>query len=230
MSSNSVNGVKRNQAYYLETVIFKVDDELFHLPSHIFINNSQLFGTTFSLEPGPGVQPDGQCDEQPFELAGVTKEDFELFLKVIYPLKFPADYSDFTQSSWLKVINIATMWDFLSIREFAIKQIPLESIASIDKIIFGEQYGVIEWFYRGMLEILGRKSVLEVEEAEKIPLSMVLRIQKARERILSSFTFISEKALEKVIREHFGNEVGLDGGHKTKAQVAPIGQEHAAAA
>jgi hypothetical protein len=63
----------------------KVEDELFRESKRYFAANSEFFRTQFALADAAST-PMGQNDDNPLELEGVTVEDFESLLSVIYPM------------------------------------------------------------------------------------------------------------------------------------------------
>jgi hypothetical protein len=62
-----------------------VEGQLFKVPRNYFAAKSPVFSDVFSLPP-VGEQADGFNDDQPFELRGIKKTDFQCLLKVLYPM------------------------------------------------------------------------------------------------------------------------------------------------
>lgn len=56
--------VERHDIYYLETVVFRVEDTLFRVPRRGFELESVIFASMFSLPPGKH-NPEGQDDDSP---------------------------------------------------------------------------------------------------------------------------------------------------------------------
>ena len=90
----------RNQEYYLDDIVLqvshhfpsvfshytlnnKVEDELFKVHRHLFVNLSPIFRGMYTI-PVAGV--DGISDERPLVLKGIEKKDFIQLLRCLYPL------------------------------------------------------------------------------------------------------------------------------------------------
>jgi hypothetical protein len=67
-------------------VIIGVEDRLFKVPQCYFVKNSDIFRTTFTLPQGGNSNAERTSDENPLELEGISKVDFQRLLKVMYPL------------------------------------------------------------------------------------------------------------------------------------------------
>jgi len=61
-----------------------VEDTLFKVPRVCF-EQSEIFGTIFTLPAANNMPADGLDDEHPFVLDGFKTFDFEAFLGVLYP-------------------------------------------------------------------------------------------------------------------------------------------------
>ena len=68
--------------------IFQVEDTLFKVPRFPFEHNG-IFATIFTLPPGQNTVVEGCSDKHPFKLEGVNKNEFQTFLRVLYPRSAP---------------------------------------------------------------------------------------------------------------------------------------------
>jgi len=66
---------ERHNVYYLETIVFRVEDTLFRVPRRGFELESPVFASMFSLPPG-NHRPEGQDDNSPIVLQGIKKKGF----------------------------------------------------------------------------------------------------------------------------------------------------------
>ncbi|KAF8216991.1 hypothetical protein K438DRAFT_1748117 [Mycena galopus ATCC 62051] len=114
----------RDQNYYFNNITFKY---IFNVPRYHFERTSEIFGTMLTLSPGDGVQPEGQSDETPIVLEGITQIDFRALLKVLYPLHVRQPVFNavqwMTKDEWISVLKLSTLWRFLDARDLAIKQL-----------------------------------------------------------------------------------------------------------
>ncbi len=64
----------------------QVEDRFFKVPRYHFDRSSEVFATAFSLPAGDPVRAEGQSDDNPIVLEGISSADFQALLKVLYPL------------------------------------------------------------------------------------------------------------------------------------------------
>ncbi|KAK7012803.1 hypothetical protein R3P38DRAFT_3014665 [Favolaschia claudopus] len=177
----------RNATYYFKTVTFKVEDSLFNVPRYHFEHTSEVFASMFSLPEGEH-QAEGQCDENPIVLEGISSYDFEQLLNVLYPLNMPQVITAGTdswmnQDQWIGVLKLATQWGFLDARKLAIQQLEtMPSIAATEHVMLARQYEVASWLRKGYLALVERQEIISVEEAEKIGWKTAFLLCQLREK------------------------------------------------
>ncbi|KAJ7631360.1 hypothetical protein DFH06DRAFT_1005297 [Mycena polygramma] len=158
----------RHQMYYLENITFKVEDGIFKVPRYHFEHSSEIFATTFTLPAADAVQGEGQSDDNPFILEGISRIDFERLLKVLYPLDIPQILS-MAKDDWISVLKLSTLWYFLDARDLAIKQLnDRGDIGSVERILLARQYDVASWLRMGYTDLARREEGISLEDAEKI--------------------------------------------------------------
>ena len=89
----------------------------------------------------------------------------------------------------LDLLSISTFYDFGLVREYAIRAIETNGgLDPIDKICYANQCDIPEWLFSAYKELSQRSAPLEVSEAERIGLTTVILVAKARERIIRDQT------------------------------------------
>ncbi|KAJ7625578.1 hypothetical protein FB45DRAFT_921805 [Roridomyces roridus] len=116
----------RHTKYYMENVIFLVENQLFKVPRYRFENNSEIFKTAFELPVTDSAE--GQSDEDPIKLEGISSVDFERVLGVLYPAN---SYKTETmpKEHWISVLKLATLWRMLDVRDLAIANLDRHALA-----------------------------------------------------------------------------------------------------
>jgi len=116
----------RHAEFYFtdEMTVFQVESRLFRVHRHFLSENSLLFSSMFSLPRGAQVgsmAPEGTSDANPIHLPGVTELEFETLLRFFYK----SIYEGFAlpQASWIALLSIAHRYEFLNVRERAIREI-----------------------------------------------------------------------------------------------------------
>ncbi|KAF9050284.1 hypothetical protein BJ165DRAFT_995302 [Panaeolus papilionaceus] len=147
--SNTQKTLERDDLFYDEFVVFKVENTLFSVPKKGLVQPGTYFETLFQ-EKAAGSEGDldqdnesddatvaeqklGISDENPIVLEGVKKEAFRDFLRVIYPHNAAGPYED---DEWINVLHLAHKWNFPSIKEEAVKR--------IEHLFFFEENDILE--------------------------------------------------------------------------------------
>jgi hypothetical protein len=152
---------------------------------------------TFGL-PAGRKDGEGRSDEHPFELQGIRREAFESLLRVMYNpsvvqinIAFRKIHAPgyrgplcLTRKEWIEILGLSTMWEFLSIRELAIRELSKFEMKAADKIRLGREYDVIDWLLSGYREFVQQPATLSLEDAERIGFETAFRLLRVREKFL----------------------------------------------
>ncbi|KAJ7655705.1 hypothetical protein DFH06DRAFT_482415 [Mycena polygramma] len=189
----------RDSSYYLETVVFKVENTLFKVPRFQFERHSGVFADTFSL-PQPAEGAEGSDDKVPFKLDGIKRADFEALLKVIYPMTAVPKTPDLKEDEWISVLTLSTQWDFIEVRDLAILRLTVyaQNLGPAERIMLARKFDVSSWLRSGYTDLARRKMAITSEEAAKIGWEETLQICQLREaaiapigRAQNPFEFVS---------------------------------------
>ncbi|KAJ7210477.1 hypothetical protein GGX14DRAFT_520493 [Mycena pura] len=170
--------------YYLESIIFKVEDRLFKVPRYHF---EQPFASTLTLPPAKDAQAEGNSNDNPFILHGISSIDFQRLLKVLYPLDVPQILT-MPKEDWISVLKLATMWCFIAVRSLAIQQIDLLGLQSVERILLARGYHVSSWLRTGYTELARREEGISLEDAEKIGWKTTVQLYQVRETAIKNYT------------------------------------------
>ncbi|KAK0486318.1 hypothetical protein IW261DRAFT_791339 [Armillaria novae-zelandiae] len=119
----------RSVRFYWEPVIFLVENQLFRVARHLFVNTSEVFSTMFSLPQDNVGVVDGSDDEHPLILQGVESADFENMLEALVVQQRTATLD---QRGWVSVLKLATMWGMHDVRRLAIKELNKLRMSDVD--------------------------------------------------------------------------------------------------
>jgi len=173
----------RNQKFYMESVVFLVEDNLFKVPRACF-EHTGIFRTIFTLPTIDDTPVDGSDDEHPFKLDGIKKADFQVFLKVLYPRDIPLQRTTVTEEEWTVVLELPTMWDFFEVRKLAIEELSKLVMSPITKILLARRYNIQKWLFAGYEELAKRTEPVSVGEAEQLGWDTAILIFQVREESL----------------------------------------------
>ncbi|KAJ7072744.1 hypothetical protein C8F01DRAFT_259362 [Mycena amicta] len=181
-SSRSV----RDDEYFLESIVFQVEDSIFKVPRHQFERCSEIFASIFTLPPPDQARVEGSDESCPLTLEGVSALDFRRFLKVLYPLDALPSVPNLNKDEWISVLKLATLWRFLDVRSLAITRLDHAlQTDCISQILLGRQYDVVSWLRDGYGTLARREAPICAEEAREIGWDAALKIFQAREAMMT---------------------------------------------
>ncbi|KAH6883729.1 hypothetical protein BKA70DRAFT_1206288 [Coprinopsis sp. MPI-PUGE-AT-0042] len=162
---------KRNTLFYWDTIVIKVEDEIFRVPKDDFGTNSEVFADMFVMPSGDDHKLEGRDDDRPIFLEGYKKKDFICLLKVMYPSSRTLLAGTATvmnvrldKEEWISVLNLATRWDMKMIRKYAIHQLSSTfEIPPVEKILLARAHKVAKWLEEGMTSLV-EGTPKEIEE------------------------------------------------------------------
>ncbi|KAI6124778.1 hypothetical protein EDD16DRAFT_1703578 [Pisolithus croceorrhizus] len=187
----------KHPEFYTHTVTFLVEDQLFRVPWDQLAAESTVFTDMFLLPKGdsemPGGQSDsetveGESDECPVTLEGVSKKEFESFLRALMSRSVQHSKnkgSSLSQTQWISVLRLSTMWEFKDLREVAIQHLDLPSrpLAPVEKFVLASKYGIKRWLLPALTQLAERPWPISVEEGRRIGLENALKLAAVRERL-----------------------------------------------
>ncbi|KAF8216959.1 hypothetical protein K438DRAFT_1559229, partial [Mycena galopus ATCC 62051] len=182
----------------------QVEDCLFNVPRYHFERTSEIFATMLTLPPGDAVEVEGQSDDNPIVLDGISEVDFRALLKILYPL------TDFmSKDEWLSVLKLSTQWRFLEARDLAIAQLNNHSdIGDVELILLARQYDVATWLRKGYMSIAERSEIISEEEAQKLGWQTAFRLSQLREKRIGGISARKKASLScPDINGTFGEEL-----------------------
>ncbi|KAJ8075398.1 hypothetical protein PM082_019736 [Marasmius tenuissimus] len=222
-----MSGSTPNATYFWDLVVFKVEDELFKVPKQRFAENPHPpFNEMFTLPQPQGSEPgtlgtkqeEGQSADHPIVLEQITKVDFERFLGALYPriqpLRRKACNTEIYTATWISVLKISSLWNFIDIRKAAIERLSLPNITNFDtfdRILAGQDYGVLKWFIEGiMLVVSAHKTDISHKDAREVGINGAISLYHLKSKI-SPHTETRERIIRDVlsdgITEYFLEEI-----------------------
>ncbi|CAK5282347.1 unnamed protein product [Mycena citricolor] len=181
--------IEKASTYYLEPIVFLVENTLFKVPRYQFENKSGVFGTAFSI---PSPDGEGSSDENPVKLEGIASKDFDALLTVLYPLSSLPTTPVLSADQWISVLKLANMWLFEQARELAIRQLESHSktVDPIQRVLLGRRYDVSAWMRSGYTDIASRKESMSMDEARELGLDATWQISQLREARVAQHTLL----------------------------------------
>ncbi|EIN06752.1 hypothetical protein PUNSTDRAFT_25128, partial [Punctularia strigosozonata HHB-11173 SS5] len=172
---------ERDDTFYFETITFLVEGCLFKVPREHFAKGSSVFEGMFAL---PVVGPssiDGESDDRPLPLPGVSKHDFRQLLRVMFPRPSASGPPQLSCDEWVSVLKLSTMWQFAEIRARAVRELSAIAIDAVRKVVLAKKFSVDQWLLPALNEIARRAKPIDVEDIEKLGLEYALKLAEVRE-------------------------------------------------
>ncbi|KAI9513379.1 hypothetical protein F5148DRAFT_1020 [Russula earlei] len=198
-TSASARIPSRHEEFYFtdEMTVFQVENRLFRVHRHFLAENSLVFSSMFSLPRGPEASSaaEGASDAKPIHLAGVTELEFETLLRYFY--KSMHDGFSLPQTSWIALLSISHRYEFLNVRERAIREIyglllhqqdplrqslPQPPQDHVLLISVAEKYDVPpQYMIPSLVALVMRAQPLTEDEVARLSALNVSRLAQARE-------------------------------------------------
>jgi len=184
-STNSKQGnqrIVRHADYYIHggDIIFRVEDTLFRVHRYFFTRESAFFRSKLPHPPPPGEFTKGSSDVHPLVLEDTLEVDFERFLWVFYNPKYSLYHASIEE--WTSILKLAHQWNFVGVKELALRELERLEIPPLRKIVVYQSYGVDR---RLLLEaytaLTTRDKPMTIEEGHELGLETVIQLARARE-------------------------------------------------
>ncbi|THH32872.1 hypothetical protein EUX98_g1342 [Antrodiella citrinella] len=192
----------RHEGYYMDDTftIFLVENELFKVHRYYLDRESKYFREWQMIPRDIGMERiappnEGQVDDHPVWLPGVTAKEFEALLDYFYKgqvtLHSKPWILDLMSNStridadvpWETLLAISTRLSFPNVRTEASRLEEYEMTPQ-HRLCLAHDYDVPGWRQLAYEELSVSPRSLEVEEAEKLGFATAMRIAKAREACL----------------------------------------------
>ncbi|KAF8161473.1 hypothetical protein B0H34DRAFT_701089 [Crassisporium funariophilum] len=175
--------VKRDDVYYFDTIVLKVENTLFKVPRKGFESGQNAFTTLFTLPPPEGARAEGADDALPISLHGISKAHFRAFLLVLYPINGTAS----TYEEWVDALDLATMWEFKEVRNKSVAALTelMKSRNIAENILLAKKYHVEQWLRDGYIRLVTQEEPLEIDElcSSMLDLLTIARLLSIREKV-----------------------------------------------
>ncbi|ESK92113.1 hypothetical protein Moror_10285 [Moniliophthora roreri MCA 2997] len=172
----STTGCTPNQYFFLQPVIFQVDDELFQIPDTLF-PASETFKKLY-----PAILE----GNTPVVLRDCTKRQFEAFLIIVlqphshmFNGKHPCNYPPLLEFL-LPAFELAKKWGFHQLALDIGHQAGLLMSSPVQKVAVGHRYAVLPWYRSGLEELVTSDDDITLEDAGEIGFPLALRLYHAR--------------------------------------------------
>ncbi|KAK0459145.1 uncharacterized protein EV420DRAFT_305233 [Desarmillaria tabescens] len=177
----------RNESFYWENGIFLVEDELFCVPRYQFIKQSETFRAMFTLLQADANAVEGNTDDRPIRLYGVSKIDFERLLNFMYHLDIPSVPTR-PLEEWISILKLSTMWVMTEIRNSAIFHIieRHQEVEVVERITLGTSCNVPALVRSGLVTLVNQDGGVSERQARLLGWETAMRIQWAREKLIAS--------------------------------------------
>ena len=177
-----------------------MEDTLFRVHRYFFTRESAFFRNKLPHPPPPGELTKGTSDSQPFVLEDTLHVDFERFLWVFYnpwvshflsprvshtnSERLYRKYSlyDATVEEWTSILKLAHNWDFLGVKELALRELEQLVIPPLHKIVIYHSYAIDRRLLHAAYTAFAiRDEPITIEEGQELGLETAIQLARARE-------------------------------------------------
>ena len=173
-----------------------MENNLYRVHRYFFTRDSTFFLEKLPHPPPPGEFSKGTSDNNPFVLEDTLKVDFERLLWVFYNehvlhSSFPMfsnvcfrKYSIYEADveEWSSILKLAHQWDFLEVKDFALRELEQLEMPALDKIILYHTHDIDRNLLQAAYTALTvRDESITIDEGYQLGLETALRLAHARE-------------------------------------------------
>jgi len=183
--------VVRDDSFYFSIVVFRVENTLFKIPSHILSDHSDVFQAMFSLPIGESIAG-GLTDDDPIVLEGITSFDFKQLLKALYSQTVLSPWTStipnqvssqlpVTLEEWTPVLRLSDQWNMTAVHQFAIEKMAVMSMDPVDRLALALEFDIKPWMMPALNALAQRPEPIVRRDIDKLRLDVVLQIVEVRE-------------------------------------------------
>ncbi|KAG2089338.1 uncharacterized protein F5147DRAFT_726065 [Suillus discolor] len=170
--------ITRHPKYYLHdgSVSIHVAGTVFRVHKYFFERESEYFREGFRAA---GPQEDGQSDQAAFRLDDVKISEFERLLWVFYNPQYM--YDEQPIDHWITILDLATRWEFPSVRDLAVRQLQKLDMKPVERIITYDKYNLDKSLLLPAYILLCKQPSRSIDDGKRLGMPTVLKINEARE-------------------------------------------------
>ncbi|CAE6399170.1 hypothetical protein ACGC1H_005950 [Rhizoctonia solani] len=183
-AANSETIVKHPKFFFDNTlVVIQIENVQFNVHKYQLLK-SDTFRDMFTIAEQSGGDSEelreGSSTENPIKMEGVSAQDFESLLTVLYANHFSSHQPEPNASLIIPAFRLANMWNFSELREY-LMPLAEQVLNDASKIAFAREFHVQQWIVPAYVRLCHRKEPLDSDEAKMIGLEGVLLISRIRE-------------------------------------------------
>lgn len=95
--------------------------------------------------------------------------------------------ADLSEEDCISVLKLADMWEFLEIRDLAIKELSNRTMDPFTKVLLAKRYKIPVWLRLGYQELANREEIITCEEAKQLGWDAAIRIFHLRDKAMARF-------------------------------------------
>ncbi|KAF9443656.1 hypothetical protein P691DRAFT_797152 [Macrolepiota fuliginosa MF-IS2] len=162
----AIDGPRRNGEFYIEKVVFQVEDDLYKVPNQPFSQHSPIFRRRFKNQ---GFVKFSHHNPLVID-SGVTKADFECLLRFFFPPNSAGEWEpSFTE--WASILTLSAKWEMDRVKSLAVQKLEKLDFGSVvTKLRMAQELGVQDWFVSGMKTLVTRQEPLSAHECQVLDL------------------------------------------------------------
>ncbi|KAF9446548.1 hypothetical protein P691DRAFT_803840 [Macrolepiota fuliginosa MF-IS2] len=174
-----INDLKRNRFFYIENVVFRVEDNLYKVSNRPFTQHSPFFRRCFESR---GFVKFNHHDPLVID-PDVTKTEFECLLCFFFPPKLSGEWEPST-TQWVSILRLSAKWEMDEVKNLAVQKLGgLDFGDTATKLRMAQESGIWDWFVSGMRTLVTRREPLSIHEYRVLKAQHILQVLNLRERV-----------------------------------------------
>ncbi|KAH9975677.1 hypothetical protein BGW80DRAFT_1250600 [Lactifluus volemus] len=136
----------------------------------------------FLHSPTPGNITEGCSNSYPLDLEDAFTVDFARLIWVFYNRTY--SFYDATIEEWISILKLAYQWNFIEVKELAVRELNNFKIPAVQKIGIFQKYEVDQNHIReAFMSLVVRNEPITFEEGRQLGLHAALSVARGRELV-----------------------------------------------
>ncbi|KAG8998947.1 hypothetical protein FRB94_006493 [Tulasnella sp. JGI-2019a] len=166
-----------------ECIVLSVEGHLFHVSRRLLQRESLYFEEILEQSQASGDTHIGETNADPIVLVGVTAQEMNDFLGLIYTPPFQTNFDHINIHQWASILKIASLWSFKATKAYAITVFDTRFTDEdpFDRLDHAFQCGVPKWVRPAYATICLREEPLSADEGRRLGWERYAAICRIRE-------------------------------------------------
>ncbi|KAF7782847.1 hypothetical protein Agabi119p4_2223 [Agaricus bisporus var. burnettii] len=184
-ATNMPTDLHNDMEYYIEPLIFQVEDTLYRIPREYLSQESTIIRDMLQIPQSMDSDSEGSADSKPIIIQQIKATSFRILLQFLFNLDGPG-HLGLSKEDLITLLELCRKWDMQIIRNKVIDQLrPLLEGDPAHKWNLAKEYGINQWMQPSLERLIRRSESLGEWEYLMLDQDTFLAVAAIRETCYS---------------------------------------------